>query len=164
MATTYYPDQITHIQVVAERDGEAARNLYQEVFGVAVASKKIDKAIERHVDELIDGMQEAIEEYDTDYLAEIPFHLLLAITLRKRFARGRGRPRRTQEQTRKLWSAIRFAKMRKAQYIRQRIPRGRATGRAVSDAETRFGISASIIRYEMGRPRWNRPLDYILRN
>jgi hypothetical protein len=164
MTTTYYPHQIVLIQEVAERDREGARNLYRQVFGVAVASKKIDKAIQRHVDEVIDGLQEAIEEYDTDYLVAIPFRLLLAITLRKHFARGRGRPHRPSQATRNLWLAIRLARKRKAEYIRQSIRRGQATERAVSDAASRYGIPASIIRDEMGRKRWDNSLDYLLRN
>jgi len=164
MTTTYYPDQIVHIQEVAEHDREGARDLYRQVFGVAVASKEIDKEIQRHIDEMIEGMQEAIEEYDSDYHVAIPFRLLLAITLRNNFARGRGRPRRSRQATKNLWLAIRLARKRKTEYIRQRIPRGEATERAVSDAASRYRISASIIRYEMGRPRWNNSLDYLLRN
>jgi hypothetical protein len=129
---------------------KVGRERFFKKFGFKIDSKEVDAKIREAFDVAENRWLDGEDQDDT---VAIPIELILALTLREGFARGKGRRRKSNWKNRELILAMGTAKKLLMQNIAEKMRKGEARDRAIRHAAELHKVDASILRDQMGRSR-----------
>jgi hypothetical protein len=141
-------DDVSRIQYADSL--KVGRQRFAKTFGFAPDSKKVDAAIIGLFGEADDRRIDGQVQEST---IAVPIELILALTLREGFGRGKGRTRKSNPHKRKFLLAIKKAERLRTKFIAEEMPRGAARDRAIREVAEQEGVDASILRDQMSRSR-----------
>lgn len=139
------------VALIAQAESlKVARERFFKKFRFKIDSKEVDAKIS----EAFDAAENRwLDGEDQDGTVVVPVELILALTLRKGFARGKGRSRKPEWKNRKVILAMGTAEKLLSENIAAKMRKGEARDRAIRDAAELHRVDASILRDQMGRSR-----------